>query len=77
MSVLTKEEVEWLLARAIKENDELRKENDELSLIVADALERLKLAENMTIESQKMLNKLLEVIKTRYDAEFNIGDMQK
>ena len=46
MSVLTKEEVEWLLARAIKENDEL-------SLIVADALERLKLAENMTIESQK------------------------
>ena len=53
MSVLTKEEVEWLLARAIKENDELRKENDELSLIVADALERLKLAENMTIESQK------------------------
>ena len=77
MSVLTKEEVEWLLARAIKENDELRKENDELSLIVADALERLKLAENMTIESQKMLNKLLEVIKTRYDAEFNIGDIQK
>ena len=70
MSVLTKEEVEWLLARAIKENDEL-------SLIVADALERLKLAENMTIESQKMLNKLLEVIKTRYDAEFNIGDIQK
>lgn len=77
MSVLTKEEIESLLAAALEENEELRKENDELLLIVADATNKIKAGNDMAENYQNMFNQLVSIIKDQYDAEFNAEEIPK
>ena len=77
MSVLTKDEIESLLVIAMQENEELRKENADLLLVVSDATERIKIANDMAEDYQRMFNELFEVIKTQYDAEFTVEDIPK
>ena len=72
MSVLTKDDLQSLLVAATQENEELREENEKLLLIVVDATERIRLANDMAETYQRMSNELLEVIKTQYDAEFTV-----
>lgn len=75
MSVLTKDDLQSLLVAATQENEELREENEKLLLIVVDATERIRLANDMAETYQRMSNELLEVIKTQYDAEFTVADI--
>ena len=77
MSVLTKEDLRSLLAATTQENEELRKDNQKLLLIVADATDRIKKANDMAEEYQRMFNGLFDVIKTQYDAEFTVEDIPK
>lgn len=75
MSVLTKDDLQSLLVATTQENEELREENEKLLLIVVDATERIRLANDMAETYQRMSNELLEVIKTQYDAEFTVEDI--
>lgn len=77
MGVLTKEEIEDLLSRTLKENEKLRKEIADLTLIAADANAKVKLANDIAVKSQKMFNDLFEIVKTQYDPDFKIDDIQK
>lgn len=84
MSVLTKEEVESLLAAALEENEGLRRinrelirENSELLLIVADATDKIKAGNDMAENYQNMFNQLVGIIKDQYDVEFNTEDIPK
>ena len=77
MSVLTKEEIEMLLAAALEENEELRRENEELLLIVADATDKIKASNDMAENYQNMFNRLVGIIKDQYDAEFNAEEIPK
>lgn len=84
MSVLTKEEVESLLAAALEENERLRtinrgliRENSELLLIVADATDKIKVSNDTAENYQNMFNQLVGIIKDQYDAEFNTEEIPK
>ena len=77
MSVLTKEEIESLLAAALEENEELRRENEELLLIVADATEKIKVSNDTAENYQNMFNQLVSIIKDQYDREFNVETIPK
>lgn len=84
MSVLTKEEVESLLAAALEENEglsrinrELIRENSELLLIVADATDKIKVSNDTAENYQNMFNQLVGIIKDQYDAEFNAEEIPK
>jgi len=77
MSVLTKEDLRSLLVATTQENEELRKDNQKLLLIVADATDRIKTANDMAENYQRMFNELFDVIKTQYDAEFTVEDIPK
>lgn len=84
MSVLTKEEVESLLAAALEENEGLRRinrelirENSELLLIVADATDKIKAGNDMAENYQNMFNQLVSIIKDQYDREFNVETIPK
>lgn len=77
MSVLTKAELKSLLVATTQENEELRKDNASLLLFVADATDRIKKANDMAEDNQRMFNDLFEVIKTQYDAEFKVEDLPK
>ena len=58
-------------------NEELRKDNERLLLIVADTTEQIKNANDMAEKYQRMFNELFDVIKTQYDAEFTVEDIPK
>jgi len=82
MSVLTKEEVESLLAAALEENERLRtinreliRENSELLLIVADATDKIKVSNDTAENYQNMFNQLVGIIKDQYD--FNVETIPK
>lgn len=75
MSVISKKELRSLLTATMQENEELRKENQKL-LVVADATERIKKSNDIAEDYQQMSNELFEVIKTQYDAEFTVEDIQ-
>jgi len=84
MSVLTKEEVESLLAAALEENERLRtinreliRENSELLLIVADATDKIKVSNDTAENYQNMFNQLVGIIKDQYDREFNVETIPK
>lgn len=77
MSVFTKEELESLLVKTTQENEDLREENQKLLLIVADATERVKKANDMAEDYHRMFDELFNVIKTQYDAEFKVEDIPK
>ena len=84
MSVLTKEEVESLLAAALEENERLRtinreliRENSELLLIVADATDKIKAGNDMAENYQNMFNQLVSIFKDQYDIEFNAEKIPK
>ena len=84
MSVLTKEEVESLLAAALEEKERLRtinreliRENSELLLIVADATDKIKAGNDMAENYQNMFNQLVSIIKDQYDREFNVETIPK
>jgi len=77
MSIFTKEELELLLIKTTQENEELREDNQKLLLLVADATDRIKKANDMAEDYQRMFNELFDVIKTQYDAEFTVEDIPK
>ncbi|MCY1161806.1 hypothetical protein D9M71_18800 [compost metagenome] len=77
MSVISKKELRSLLTATMQENEELRKENQKLLLVVADATERIKKSNDIAEDYQQMSNELFEVIKTQYDAEFTVEDIPK
>ena len=84
MSVLTKEEIESLLAAALKENEglrseneELQRENSELLLIIVDATEKIKVSNDTAEKYQGMFDELVGIIKDQYDAEFHAEDIPK
>lgn len=77
MDVLRKKEIAELLSQTLKENDRLRKEIADLTLIAADANAKVKLANDIAIKSQKMFNDLFEIVKTQYDPEFNMDDIKR
>ena len=84
MSVLTKEEVESLLAAALEEKERLRtinreliRENSELLLIVADATDKIKVSNDTAENYQNMFNQLVGIIKDQYDREFNVETIPK
>lgn len=77
MSVLTKEELRYLLTITSQENEELKKDNQRLLLIIADATGKIKKANDMAEEYQRMCNELLEVIKSQYDAKFTVEDIPR
>lgn len=84
MSVLTKEEVESLLAAALEEKERLRtinreliRENSELLLIVADATDKIKVSNDTAENYQNMFNQLVGIIKDQYDREFNAEKIPK
>lgn|GEM_PF-6210567 len=75
MSVLTRTELRSLLTLTSQENEELRKDNEKLILQLADALSRIKIADDRALELQLKFNWLLELIRTRYDLEFDVEDI--
>ena len=77
MNVFSKEELRSLLVTTTQENEELREENEKLSLIVANAAEQIKSANDMAENYQRMFNELFEIVKTQYDAEFTVEDIPK
>ncbi|MGX5699560.1 hypothetical protein ACWKWF_08150 [Acinetobacter kookii] len=77
MSVLTKEELRYLLTITSQENEELKKDNQRLLLIIADATGKIKKANDMAEGYQRMCNELLEVIKSQYDAKFTVEDIPR
>lgn len=77
MSVLSKEDLKSLLVSTTQENEKLRDDNERYLLIIADASERIRLANDLAENYQRMFDELLEVIKTQYDAEFTIKDIPK
>ncbi|WP_228145888.1 hypothetical protein [Acinetobacter terrae] len=77
MNIFSKEELRSLLVTTTQENEELREENEKLSLIVANAAEQIKSANDMAENYQWMFNELFEIVKTQYDAEFTVEDIPK
>ena len=77
MNIFSKEELRSLLVTTTQENEELREENEKLSLIVANAAEQIKSANDMAENYQRMFNELFEIVKTQYDAEFTVEDIPK
>lgn len=74
MNIFSNEELRSLLIATTQENEELRKDNERLLLIVADTTEQIKNANDMAEKYQRMFNELFDVIKTQYDAEFTVED---
>ena len=77
MNIFSNEELRSLLIATTQENEELRKDNERLLLIVADTTEQIKNANDMPEKYQRMFNELFDVIKTQYDAEFTVEDIPK
>ena len=77
MNIFSNEELRSLLIATTQENEELRKDNERLLLIVADTTEQIKNANDVAEKYQRMFNELFDVIKTQYDAEFTVEDIQK
>ncbi len=77
MNIFSNEELRSLLIATTQENEELRKDNERLLLIVADTTEQIKNANDMAEKYQRMFNELFDVIKTQYDAEFTVEDIPK
>ncbi|WP_252152441.1 hypothetical protein [Acinetobacter terrae] len=77
MNIFSKEELRSLLVTTTQENEELREENEKLSLIVANAAEQIKSANDMAENYQRMFNELFEIVKTQYDTEFTVEDIPK
>ena len=77
MNIFSNEELRSLLIATTQENEELRKDNERLLLIVADTTEQIKNANDMAGKYQRMFNELFDVIKTQYDAEFTVEDIPK
>ena len=77
VNIFCNEELGSLLIATTQENEELRKDNERLLLIVADTTEQIKNANDMAEKYQRMFNELFDVIKTQYDAEFTVEDIPK
>ena len=77
MNIFSNEELRSLLIATTQENEELRKDNERLLLIVADTTEQIKNANDMAEKYQRMFNELFDVNKTQYDAEFTVEDIPK
>lgn len=77
MNIFSNEELRSLLIATTQENEELRKDNERLLIIVADTTEQIKNANDMAEKYQRMFNELFDVIKTQYDAEFTVEDIPK
>ncbi len=77
MNIFSNEELRSLLIATTQENEELRKDNERLLLIVADTTEQIKNANDVAEKYQRMFNELFDVIKTQYDAEFTVEDIPK
>ena len=77
MNIFSNEELRSLLIATTQENEELRKDNERLLLIVADTTDQIKNANDMAEKYQRMFNELFDVIKTQYDAEFTVEDIPK
>ena len=77
MNIFSNEELRSLLIATTQENEELRKDNERLLIIVADTTEQIKNANDMAGKYQRMFNELFDVIKTQYDAEFTVEDIPK
>ena len=77
MNIFSNEELRSLLIATTQENEELRKDNERLLLIVADTTEQIKNANDMAEKYQRIFNELFDVIKTQYDAEFTVEDIPK
>lgn len=77
MNIFSMEELRSLLIATTQENEELRKDNERLLLIVADTTEQIKNANDMAEKYQRMFDELFNVVKTKYDAEFKSEDIPR
>lgn len=77
MNDLSKEELLALLTVLKEENDDLEAENNKLAEIVIDATERIKNANDMAENYQRMFGELVSVIQDQYDAKFKVEDIPK
>lgn len=64
-------------AELLKEIERLNSEIEQLSEVAIDATERIKAANDMVENYQRMFNEIFQLIKTKYDAEFTVEDMPK
>lgn len=61
----------------LKQIERLEAENKKLTEIAIDATERIKAANDLAENYQRMFDQLFQVIKTEYDAEFTMEDIPK
>lgn len=64
-------------AELLKEIERLNSEIEQLSEVAIDATERIKVANDMVENYQRMFDEIFQLIKTKYDAEFTVEDMPK
>ena len=60
-----------------KEIERLSNENEQLIAIAIDSNESIKAANDLAAKYHFMLNHLIELVKTQYDAEFTVEDIPK
>ena len=70
MNVFSMEELRSLLVATTQENEKLREDNQRLLLIVTDATEQIKSANEMAEKYQRMFEKLSGIVRDKYDSKF-------